>query len=165
MDEVTSNLKPKKKLVFYLGIFLGILVLVFGIYYGVSWYRNPERQYAKQEKIVEDAYRNDTYGGKTPQETLDLFVAALKQGDVDLASKYFALDDNLSRKKWEDLLNEVRKQDALAQMANDLAKYNESKKSIDNYYLFLYRDSDGKIGLQLTMIFDLYSGVWKIESL
>lgn len=33
--------------------------------------------------------RADTYGGKTPEETLALFVDALERGDATLASKYY----------------------------------------------------------------------------
>jgi len=33
----------------------------------------------------------DTYGGKTPEETLNLFIEALKKEDLELASKYFVL--------------------------------------------------------------------------
>ncbi len=33
--------------------------------------------------------RKDTYGGKTPEETLELFIEALEAGDYELASKYY----------------------------------------------------------------------------
>ena len=37
----------------------------------------------------DDPSYKDTYGGQTPEETYDLFLAALKNEDVGLASKYF----------------------------------------------------------------------------
>lgn len=40
---------------------------------------------------LERPYREDTYGGKTPEETFDMFLDALKKEDVELASKYFAV--------------------------------------------------------------------------
>lgn len=46
---------------------------------------------AREAERKEEAYRNDTHGGKTPEETLDLFINALKKNDVELASKYYDL--------------------------------------------------------------------------
>ncbi len=42
---------------------------------------------------------NDKIGGDTPEETVDLFIAALKKGDYDLASKYFVIDEQERWKK------------------------------------------------------------------
>ena len=162
MDEIFKN---KKRLFGFVGFFLGIVVLVYGVSYGFAWYKDPVREALKNQEIVEEAWRNDTYGGKTPQETLDMFIAALKAGDVELASKYFALDDNLSRKEWEDLLARVKTQNKLMQMSDDLRSYDDSTVSINNYHLFLYRNDDGTVGLQMTLVFNPVSKVWKIESL
>lgn len=38
---------------------------------------------------LEQQYRNDNYGGETPEETLRLFVEALEAKDLELASKYY----------------------------------------------------------------------------
>lgn len=47
-------------------------------------------QYLKSEsERLEEAYRNDQYGGATPEETLRLYVEALEVGNAELASKYF----------------------------------------------------------------------------
>ena len=85
-------------------IVVGVLV-VFGILYWlglVDFYKKAfdgylndrfiKNYYQKQEELsakLKQMYKNDKYGGDTPQETLDLFIDALKKGDVDLASKYF----------------------------------------------------------------------------
>ncbi len=37
--------------------------------------------------------KNDQYGGKTPQETVELFVQAVEQGDLETASKYSFFQD------------------------------------------------------------------------
>lgn len=44
----------------------------------------------------------DTYGGATPDETWDMFVAALEKEDIELAAKYFRVD------KQERQLNEFK---------------------------------------------------------
>ena len=81
-------------------MFGGLAVVVLGMAGYLFWerYRGYEEynNYIKLEQRYIQAMTEDTYGGKTPQETLDLFVAALEAEDVELASKYFMLDDNLS---------------------------------------------------------------------
>ena len=48
-------------------------------------------------------YAADTDGGKTLEETIDLFINALKAGDIEKASKYYVLE------KQEEELNFLRK--------------------------------------------------------
>jgi hypothetical protein len=108
----------KKFWKFFIG-FLMIIVLVGGGFFVWSNYLSPEAKYARQmkkqieayqkwEERYEQAMREDTYGGKTPEETLQMFIDALKKGDIELASKYFALNTNenseyfLTRRKWEE---------------------------------------------------------------
>ncbi len=43
------------------------------------------------EKEIEQAYQNDFDGGKTPEETIALFLTALRAGDTEKASKYYEL--------------------------------------------------------------------------
>lgn len=41
------------------------------------------------DKQLERKYKEDQYGGATPEETLKLFVEALEKKDFELASKYY----------------------------------------------------------------------------
>lgn len=50
-----------------------------------AYYRDLEKQ--------KEAYRKDTYGGDTPEETLRLFVEALEKKDFELAAKYFVVEE------------------------------------------------------------------------
>jgi len=43
----------------------------------------------KQQTALEAAYKNDPYGGATPEATLKLFIEALEKKDYTLASNYF----------------------------------------------------------------------------
>jgi hypothetical protein len=47
---------------------------------------------SKQDALVE-AYKNDPYGGTTPEETLQLYIEALEKGDIDMAVNLFAVED------------------------------------------------------------------------
>ncbi|MDP3661768.1 MAG: hypothetical protein Q8R17_02885, partial [bacterium] len=53
--------------------------------------KDPKKIQEYSDNLVE-AYKKDFDGGDTPEETLNLFIAALKAGDTDLASKYFLLE-------------------------------------------------------------------------
>jgi len=53
-----------------------------------QYMENAER---KAEELRE-AYKNDPYGGNTPEETMELFVDALKKGDLELASRYYVVE-------------------------------------------------------------------------
>ncbi len=48
-----------------------------------------EKYLAKRDEL----YAQDVYGGSTPEETLQMYIDALKAGDFELASKYFRLED------------------------------------------------------------------------
>ena len=77
----------------------------FGVLFFIQYLRNaedPEKQAQEYVEALEKAYREDQYGGNTPEETLNLFIDALKKGDTDLAAKYFIIDEQ--EKIREDLL-------------------------------------------------------------
>ena len=40
----------------------------------------------------------DTFGGQTPQETLEMFIKAVEKGDYELASKYLVSEEQKKRK-------------------------------------------------------------------
>ena len=85
---------------FLAGLF-GILALGFLAIYGTALYDNSgtfrdwwnARKAQNEYEALKKLYEEDTYGGKTPEETLALFVDALKKGDMDLAAKYVFIDD------------------------------------------------------------------------
>jgi len=66
--------------------------------YGLEKY-NQSKQWQEIKKSAEafqkaeqELYQKmmaDTYGGKTPQETLQMYIDAVEKGDYELASRYF----------------------------------------------------------------------------
>ncbi|MEK7560005.1 MAG: hypothetical protein AAB522_01760, partial [Patescibacteria group bacterium] len=83
--------------------FLAIMIAGFFLLLWANVYHNgktDEQKSAEQYlKDLKKAYENDTYGGKTPEETLQLFIDALKKGDIELASKYFVIEKQEDRKE------------------------------------------------------------------
>ncbi len=159
--------------------FLAIIMVVAGGYFvwdryfsetGKARRRLTEQveAYQKQEKTYIEAMTADTYGGKTPKETLDLFVAAVRKGDTELASKYFLLDEKASREKWLIFLNNIKAKDLLNQMADDISKFAkplDSTSSDKNVFSFGLFDENGGIAISIDMRINKYSGLWKIEGI
>ena len=74
------------------------------------------KQKATEKKLLDETeamLRADHYGGKTPEETLALFVDALKKRDYKLAAKYYLpwkqKEAEKDLKKWLDNENAVKK--------------------------------------------------------
>jgi hypothetical protein len=169
---------------FFIG-FLVIMVLVGGGYFVWERYLSPvakanretQKNYEKYltwQANYEKAMKEDIYGGKTPEETLQMFIDALKKEDIELASKYFALEENtndpdyLTRKKWENYFLVVRDKNLLQKMVIDLERdlkpltNPNALKEEFSYGLF---NEDGTVGVSIDLKLNKYSGVWKIESL
>ncbi len=105
------------KIFWGVGIFcVAVFLLLTGWNYYDQW--KGEKQVEKLanalKQMREEIYNKkaaDTIGGKTPQETLDLFIAAVEKGDYELASKYFVIEKqeeelkSLQNSKKEDIEN------------------------------------------------------------
>ncbi len=118
------------------------------------------------QKQLEEAMRADTSGGKTPEETLRLFIEALRKENVDLAFQYFVLEENGERDpKWREGLIKTRDAGKLQEVADLLskAKPEEGRVSENDFKLSIREGRELKAYINLQ--FNQYSGVWKIESL
>lgn len=153
--------------------FVGIVVIVLAAA-SLASYVSPEArrdrelqrnylQYQKGMSEFEAAMRADTYGGKTPQETLDMFVDALKKGDVELASKYFALNGPLSRGEWKTEI-EKRKEEIIG-VAIRAVPTPKQEKSETTFWFSVYDQQNKETQQLIEMSFNSSAGVWKIESL
>lgn len=178
IKNIDENPKNSKKNFIKFAVVLILIILLFGgsvlIYQN---YFSPEAQIAKEQKQNYEQYlklkdnydralKEDTYGGKTPKETLQLFIDALKKEDIDLAVKYFVINFNGEPdQKWKTMLQRIKTDGNLKKMSEDLIKYNIAKKTFDNYYIFGYYNSDGSMGLQITMKLIEPANIWKIESI
>lgn len=79
-----------KKVLIILGIVVVVILVVFGwLTQGFWWRKYQQDKILREFTALENAYKNDSYGGSTPEEALTLFIDALKKGDAELASNYF----------------------------------------------------------------------------
>ncbi len=110
-----------RKKIFYISLIILFILAAIGwlgyvyIYPDYQFWKFKQ-SYDKTMQAYADMLKNDTYGGKTPEETYNLYIAALQRGDTDAASKYFY---------WE--YQNQEKQDLDAKKQNgELGKYIES---------------------------------------
>lgn len=136
----------------------------------------------KEAKRLEELYKNDVYGGKTPEETFDLFINALKKEDINLASRYFIIQ---KQESWFKTFEEYKNSNIIADFVIELENSkNTWEKSITknpnvvNFYGSTLVEKDTKVnfnGQELTVPADTYtnitrfekypSGIWKISLL
>lgn len=154
-----NETKIRRGLKFGVIIFAAFVVVVLFL---SNLYSYLEKK--KQEKIIKEMqqpYLEDTYGGKTPEETLELFIQALKEGNIDLASKYFILE---KQEEWRDLLNKIQTNNHLENMVNDLEKEKEEKYINDNKIQFIIRTESGQLGAQINFV-KYPANIWKVTGI
>lgn len=179
-----ESARPRWRYWKFVGVFLLITILAAGGFFIWGKYLSPEakrerelqQNYEKATKALsafEEAMRNDTYGGKTPEETLKIFIEALKKEDIELASKYFILETNanspdyLTRKKWEGALMKAKQEERLMKIIDILSKAEPDPEAVIglDYYVFSARDENEVVIADIDFQLNKQSGVWKIISL
>jgi hypothetical protein len=117
---IYNKMEEKKSAYWKFAIaFLAIVVFVVG---GLAarnlyskWQTDEKARHAMEafDKALKDEYNRemaDTYGGKTPQETLRLYIDAVEKGDYELASKYFVIE---KREQWKNNLTKISKENKI----------------------------------------------------
>lgn len=159
-----------KNLVKFGGGGILIALIALGVLVGIRYlrYRNdPAYQndraayrYVEQEKQLIQQMKDDPYGGETPEETLRLFIDALKKGDTDLASKYFVIDE---QEKWRGELAKIKEKELLGEMIEDLERLKTSKVNREEAF-YTATNKEGIVSV-LVIIKKGLSGKWKITEL
>jgi len=174
----SSEKSGRKYWKFVLGFLIIIVVVAGGFFVWDKYFsqqaklnrQNAENylKYFDWQRNYEKAMKEDTYGGKTPEETLQMFIEALRKEDVELASKYFVLrSDGSSDPKWKEGLIKTKEIGKLQEVINVLskAKPDLGARISEEYYVFSTRDENGTVTADIDLRINKYSGVWKIESL
>ncbi len=141
--------------------FVALFLAVEGYSYYDQW-RGEKRVeelaqlLAKIEKDAFDKKAADKIGGKTPQETLDMFIKAVEAGDYELASKYFVIEKQ--EEELKSLQNSPKKN-----IGNVMQLLEQSGKSKGEYSF----DQKGFSFYKPILVnFVIYpSGNWKIEKI
>lgn len=181
MEEQNKNQasnSPTKKTYWNLIVVIGLIVFLIGGFLLWSFYLSPDakrerelqKNYKQAQKTLnelEEAMRNDTYGGKIPEETLSMFIEALEKGDIELASRYFVLgaDGNLQKDLIEGL-KKAKEENRIAFII-DIAKKSklDPVHSDEETAWFTVNNEKGISEYSIILKLNRQSGVWKIESL
>jgi len=104
--------------------------------------------------------KQTAYGGKTPPETWNMFVEALKKKDVELAIKYF---DSARQKKAREWLDDAISKNQIDEMVKDLSESNlsELKKEKDMAEYALGKNK-GEIYANIFFTRNKIEDIWKI---
>jgi hypothetical protein len=178
----------KKKV---LGVFLLMAIFVAGFFAGntVKYFVDQwkaKRNVALWMDSLSAPLKNDKFGGKTPEETFDMYLAALKKGDLELASKYYWIT---RQEKELEYLREMKENNELEAYISELSSINKDswRRDISEGGVTIkydgYRDSSRTIEVfdknwkiiktktvlgefSATMTFKkLENNIWKIYSL
>lgn len=158
-------------------VWIGVVILVLivgGILIWKFWiYEEPfvamsdkdftsGEQYMDYLARLEKEYAKDNYGGATPEETLELFISALKAGDTELAAKYFVVEKQ--KQMMEDLA--IGKQnDVLKLIISDLERIKSSSQYSDGSWHFITLDEDGFAEFDYRLVLNSKTNKWKITDL
>ena len=132
--------------------------------YGVRYFqylKSPEYKAIQDLKNLEKQYAEDPYGGDTPEETLRLFIDALKKGDTELAAKYFVLD---KQQEWKEDLAKIKEKGLLEEMVKDLERLEKSKEEPEEVF-YVTTNKENIVSVQLIVGKNPYSKKWKIYEL
>lgn len=126
-------------------IALGLLTWYIGV--SLSPEAREERAAREHLKNLQEQYENDTFGGETPEKTIQLFIEALEAGDIDLASKYFLPDD---REKIADDLTKTQNNGELEGVIARMEKL-EITKQDNGTAFFVIANEDNVVQIQVTL--------------
>ncbi len=140
--------------IFYLGVIIS--------YNFLHWQHFKMQKEIEEwpEKALRKYYLTDTYGGKTPEETLNLFIDALKKQDIDLAVKYVKDTEAEGAK---DDLEEIVKEERSGKLIEDLENLQPGSSMFPNWdFTFVLLNEEG-IGIySVRLERNEYNNIWKI---
>ena len=130
----------------------------------IRYQKSPEYRAMQEVEKIKREYAEDPYGGQTPEETLRLFIDALKKGDTDLAAKYFVLD---KQDQWREDLTRIKDKGLLDDMVRDLERLGNKyplREKDQSRFIFESYNQNKELVLQADILRGP-SGKWKIQEL
>ncbi len=166
----------KRKLLF---VFVVVAVIIGGVFSFFYFYPTAVKsragveqmqRYAENVQSLEQELATDIYGGRTPEETLQLFVAALREGDTAKAAKFFMpeadpfVSPHLSWAKFEKGLEKIEKDGRLNEFADEILKYNQVSENSGLSAWLASKNSNGKTISEIRMVSNTYADIWKLDN-
>lgn len=150
--------RPLKIAIILLAVFLFLVLLVFVVekidfLIGKKKVENLAKTLEKIKEVDYNLAMKDTYGGKTPKETLEMFIKAVEKGDYELASKYFVI---AKQEKWKKMLKKAENIDEFLK---------EVKQVKENINTGKYSEQEDWFRVDKPVVIEFMrypNGVWKI---
>lgn len=136
---------------------LPLVFIAWGMFKQWQMRRGVEKFAQALKQLEQEDYQRamaDTYGGRTPQETLQMYIDAVEKGDFELASRYFVSE---RQEKELEKLSEARQKNNIDFLLNHLIQVKEAQGHFStNGDLYT-------IEKPIFVEFRLYpNGIWKI---
>ncbi len=160
----------------FVGAFLVIIVLgVITVPFIGNYIKKEETknnveatdQLYKRDLAIREQLRNDTDGGKTPEETLQMFITALKANDIEKAKLYYSPYPENRSAMFKQRLDQLSQEGKISGLIDLLGKVTlEKDKLEEDQASYSYINKEGK--LAISVVFDKaiqFSNIWKIEQL
>lgn len=125
--------------------------------------QKEQREFVNQAEELKRAEAQDTVGGKTAEETLNLFVDALKKKDIDGAVKYARIRNREEIKKQLVLTEQKGNWDKFINVINSHKAFNPGASETFLVAEF-YDDSTPPISVDITMVKNDI-GTWKVTDI
>ncbi|MBP6859275.1 MAG: hypothetical protein KBC69_01460 [Candidatus Magasanikbacteria bacterium] len=153
-----------KILIFTCGSLVLLILLIWvciSVYF--TWQGHIfEKKIEEFQAGLSKPYRDDVYGGQTPQETWNLFLSALHTNDIDLASKYFVLEKQAS---WKHIIEDTIREKGAIDIASLQNITFDSQTENTAYYYRLINENGKQINSSVIFILNPYNKIWKISLL
>lgn len=145
--------------IYWFLVALMVLLALAGLYKEIA---SEEARYERYVSQLEYVYTKDVKGGSTPEETLQLFVAALEGGDINDALLYIVPE---KREYYRDDLVLGLESGGLQALLDDYRTIDNSLP-IDNFGYEFY-NTDSETGARIThrLIFNDVAKIWMFESI
>ena len=159
-----------RKLITTALILVGIILVLWIITTLAIWWPGYKQQKAfdRWQAGLEQPYKEDSYGGKTPEETWAMFLAALKKEDIELASKYFVVE---KQGEWRANLFQIKDKNRIKSALNEFetlhknSENNERDLNVAYFYIYAQHKELGKISSPVVFKLNQFTKVWKISVL
>lgn len=128
--------------------------------------RKADKTVERFQNSLEQPYKEDIYGGKTPEETWAMFLDALRKGDIDLAVKYYAVDkQEKERLDLVDIKNKYQLNNLVDVYSQELRKEDAQYNAMNESRYYIIRDDFNGISDSIIFYRNPYTSIWKIVNL
>lgn len=131
---------------------LGMVIFGMSALYVIQYVRyqkSPEYRMAENTKNAGGALAEDPYGGNTPEETLILFIDALKLGNINLATKYFVPE---KQNEWNEDLAKIKEKGLLQELIKSLAAAKKASVKEARASFFFQDETGTLVILEMTKL-------------